>query len=122
MPQADLDQLSKYLASRNDVICAVVFGSARYGTIREDGDLDLAVYFSDKPRGEAYIQFLVEAAEAAEFDVIDMVDLREADAILAFEALSGRFLCKPDPEKTAELTSLVSREYEDVMFRLSHAA
>ncbi len=122
MPQADLDQLSKYLASRNDVICAVVFGSARNGTIREDGDLDLAVYFSDKPRGEAYIQFLVEAAEAAEFDVIDMVDLREADAILAFEALSGRFLCKPDPEKTAELTSLVSREYEDVMFRLSHAA
>jgi predicted nucleotidyltransferase len=122
MPAVNLEQLSAYLSSRPDVICAVVFGSAQNGIAKPGSDLDLAVYFTKKPEGEAFIRFLVDAAEAAEFDVIDLVDLGAADPILAFEALSGRFLCRTDPEKTAELTSLVSREYEDTMVRLNSAA
>ncbi len=122
MPRANLEQLGGYLAARVDVVCAVVFGSAQDGTVREGGDLDLEVSVTEKPKGDAYVDFLVETAEAAEFDVIDLVDLDQADPILAFEALSGRFLCKNDPGKTAALASLVSREYEDVMYRLNHAA
>jgi len=122
MPTVNLERLGDYLSSRADVICAVIFGSAQTGIAKPGSDLDLGVYFTRKPAGDAFIQFLVEAAEAAEFDVIDFIDLGSADPILAFEALSGRFICKVDPERTAELTSLVSREYEDTMFRLHSAA
>lgn len=122
MHKVNLEQLGRYLCSRTDVICAVVFGSAQAGMAKEDSDLDLGVYFRRKPDGETLIQFLVEAATAAEFDVIDLIDLHDAHPILAFEALSGRFICKTDPEKTAELASLVCREYEDAMFRLNRAA
>ncbi len=122
MLHANLEQLGRYLAERGDVICAVVFGSARGGVVAEGSDLDLAVYFVRKPEGEAFIRFLVDAAEAAECDDIDFTDLAQAEPILAFEALSGRFICNTDHGKTASLTSLVCREYEDTMFRLTHAA
>lgn len=122
MPTVNFEKLNEYFCSRTDIICAVVFGSSQDGHVKKGSDLDLGVYFTRTPKGEAYIEFLVETAEVAGFDLIDLVDLRTADPILAFEALSGRFICKVDPEKTAELTSLVCREYEDTMFRLNRAA
>ena len=121
MLEVNLSQLGEYLHSRSDVICAVVFGSAQDGHVRSGSDLDLAVQFSSKPQGENYLQFLVEVADAAEFDVIDLVDLRDVDPILGFEAITGRFICKNDPARTAALSSLISREYEDVMIRLNAA-
>jgi len=122
MLKANLDKLGEYLESRPDVRCAVVFGSAQDGNIKPGSDLDIGIYFSQKPKGEEYINLMVEMAEVAEFDLIDLVDLGTADPILAFEALSGNFICKSDPEKTAKLTSLVCREYEETMFRLNLAA
>jgi predicted nucleotidyltransferase len=122
MHTINLDQLGACLSSRDDVVCAVVFGSARDGVVKEGSDLDIGIYFSEKPDGETLIRLMVEMAEAAGFDVIDLVDLHSANPVLAFEAVSGRFICKNDPGKTAELVSLVSREYEDVMYRLNNAA
>lgn len=122
MPQANLEKLAAYLKSRTDVVFAVVFGSASNGVVPPGSDLDLGVYFAPMPEGEDYIRFLVEAAEAAEFDVIDLVPLQTADTILAFEALSGHVLCKSDPERTAAFTSLVCREYESIMIRFGRAA
>jgi len=122
MLNVNLKNLAEYLSLRKDIICAVVFGSAQNGQVNPGSDLDIGIYFTQKPKGEEYINLLVEMAEVAEFDVIDLVDLGTADPILAFEALSGKFICKSDPEKTAELTSLVCREYEDTMFRLNRAA
>ena len=122
MLNVNLENLGKYLDSRADVLCAVVFGSAKEGIVNPGSDLDIGIYFARKPKGEDYISLLVEMADAAEFDVIDLVDLGTADPILAFEALSGNFICKSDPAKTAELTSLVCREYEDTMLRLNRAA
>ena len=122
MHRADLQRLTCYLRNRPDVVFAVVFGSGQDGRIREGGDLDLGVLLQAKLSPEARIQFMTEAAEAADFDVIDLVDLHDADPILAFEALSGRFLCKNDPALTAIFTSLVCRGYEDDISRLTHAA
>ena len=82
----------------------------------------LGVYFTEPVKGDALINFMVEAAEAADFDVIDFVDLYSTETILAFEVISGNFICKNDPEKTAELFSLISRKYEEAMCRLNHAA
>ncbi len=122
MLEINIAQLKNFFCQREDIICAVIFGSAQSGFVGVDSDLDIGIYFKQKPEGEAYINFLVEVADAAEFDVIDLVDLRSADPILAFEAVSGNFICKNDKNKTAELVSLICREYEDVMFRLNHAA
>ncbi len=122
MLNVNLEKLGEYLGLRKDIICAVVFGSAQDGKVMQGSDLDVGIYFTKKPKGEEYIQLMVEMAEVAEFDVIDLVDLGAADPILAFEALSGKFICRSDPEKTAELTSLACREYEDTMFRLNRAA
>lgn len=122
MLNVNLKNLGKYLDLRVDVLCAVVFGSAKDGKVKPGSDLDIGIFFTQKPKDGKYITLLVEMAEAAEFDVIDLVDLGVADPILAFEALSGKFICKSDPEKTAELTSLVCREYEETMLRLNCAA
>lgn len=122
MHSADFKKLAAYLGGRTDVVFAVAYGSGRDGAVREGGDLDIGVLFRSKPSAEALIQFMTEAAQAAEFDIIDLVDLHDADPILAFEALCGRYLCKNDPGKTAEFASLVSRECEDAMLRLNQAA
>lgn len=122
MLTVNFDQLKEYFSGRDDIICAIIFGSAQNGFVRDGSDLDIGIYFIEKPKGDDYIKFMVEVAEAAEFDVIDLVDLSNADPILAFEVLSGHFICKNDPYKTAELTSLICREYEDIMFRLNSAA
>ena len=122
MLNVNLRKLGEYLDLRADVLCAVVFGSAQDGKVNPGSDLDIGIFFTEKPKGEKYIRLLVEIAEAAEFDVIDLVDLGTADPILAFETLSGNFICRSNPDKTAELTSLVCREYEDTMFRLNRAA
>ncbi|MBL7115903.1 MAG: hypothetical protein ISS35_09065 [Kiritimatiellae bacterium] len=84
--------------------------------------MDLGVYFSRRLKSEEKIEFLVEVATAAEFDEVDLVDLASADPILAFEALSGRFISRSAPSKIAELAARVSREYEETMARLSAAA
>ena len=122
MHMVDLERLASYLDARSDVVFAVVFGSGRDGAIREEGDLDIGVLFRSKPSMDTLVRFMTEAAEVADFDVIDLVDLHNADPILAFEALSGRFLCKNDRGMTAEFTSLISREYEDIMRRYRVAA
>ena len=122
MHKINIKELSKYLKNRSDVICAVIFGSAQDGVVKDGSDLDLGVYFSEQVKGDALIRFMVEVAEAADFDVIDLVDLRSAEPVLAFEVISGNFICKNDPEKTAELFSLICRKYEEVMFRLNSAA
>jgi len=122
MQKINLEQLGRYLDARSDVIGAVVFGSAKDGMVREGGDLDLGVYFSRRLKSEEKIEFLVEVAAAAEFDVVDLVDLASADPILAFEALSGRFVSRSSPSQIAELAARVSREYEETMARLSAAA
>ena len=43
------------------------------------------------------------------------MDLGKASPILAFEAISGRILCKNDPDRTAAAFSLISREFEDAV-------
>jgi len=116
-----LDTLAKFLARRTDVVFAVVFGSAQNGVIAPESDLDLGVCFEPTPTLEERVAFMAEIADMLEFDAIDLTDLGKADPILAFEAISGRFLCKNSRAKTAAFCSLVCREYEDVKAILQDA-
>jgi len=122
MRTLNLDLLSDFLSERKDIAFAVVFGSAADGNPRAGSDLDLGIFFTEKPGSEELIDLLTEVADLLDFDRVDYTDLSKADPILAFEALSGRFLCKNDKVKTAEFSSLISRLYEDIMVRLNTVA
>jgi predicted nucleotidyltransferase len=116
------EALGAFLSKRKDVVFAVLFGSARDGGVRDGGDVDIGIYFDPKPNTEEFVDFLVRTADLLEVDEIDCTDLRSADPILAFEAVSGRMLCKNDPARTAAIVSLISREYEDALWHLQHPA
>ena len=122
MKTLDLDKLKALLVGRPDVAFATVFGSAQDGTVADGSDLDLAVWFDPRPDTNQLADLLTSIADNLGFDNLDLTDLREAEPILAFEAISGRMICKNDKAATADIVSRISREYEDVMWRINHAA
>lgn len=122
MKTVPLEQLSALLRARKDIVFAVVFGSSQNGSLGEDSDVDLGIYFDPDPDTETLVDLLTEVADVLSVDDVDFCDLRRADPILGFEAISGRMLCKNDPARTAEVVSLISREYEDAIWQLQHAA
>lgn len=118
----NFDSLTTYLADREDVVFAVVFGSAQDGELAEESDVDLGVCLREPLDTDALLSFLADVTDCLQFDLIDVVDVSRANPILAFEAISGRFLCRNDIAKTAEVVSLISREYEDAMVQLRRVA
>ncbi len=100
---------------------ATIFGSSADGTVDENSDIDIAVLFQNPPEsGEQKLDYYIRLCDAADLDTVDMVILNGANPILAFEALSGKVICKNDAGKAAGFQSLVCREYEDVMGNLEH--
>ena len=117
----DLDKLGEYLRRDSRVVGATVFGSARDGRVRPGSDLDLAVLFDEPLSGEEFLNFYSDLCDQVPgVEKVDLIRLNHADPILAFEAISGIFLCTNDVDKMAGYFSLVCREYEDVMGNLEH--
>lgn len=118
----DLKHLADFFRADANVACATVFGSAADGSVLPGSDLDIAVLFRQSPAaGEATLRYYTSLCGAVpEVERIDLVNLNQANPILAFEALRGRMLCKNDPERTAAFTSLTCREYEDSIGYLAH--
>lgn len=112
----DLARLERYLAAAPRVVAATVFGSAQDGWVQSGSDLDVAVLFDRPPAADEFLRFYADLCDQLPgVEKVDLVVLNQAEPILAFEALRGRFLCKNDPEQAAAFFSLVCREYEDVM-------
>lgn len=123
MRTLSFDRLVTYLEGREDVVFAAVFGSARDGELEEGSDVDLGVCFLEPLETDALLSFLADVTDCLQFDVIDLVDVsRTNNPILAFEAISGHLLCRNDIARTAEVVSLISREYEDAMVQLRRVA
>ncbi len=115
----DLDRLAAYLRQDLRVAAALAFGSARDGQIRPGSDLDLAVLFDQTLSAAEFLEFYTELCDQIpQVETVDLIRLQQANPILAFEALNGRFLCVNNQEKMAAFFSLVCREYEDVMANL----
>ncbi|MFW5802809.1 MAG: type VII toxin-antitoxin system MntA family adenylyltransferase antitoxin [Verrucomicrobiota bacterium] len=119
--EVDLDKLGEYLHRDPRIVGATVFGSARDGRVRPGSDLDLAVLFDAPLPAEDFLDFYSALCDQVPgVEKVDLICLNQADPILAFEAISGTFLCTNDKEKMAGYFSLVCREYEDVMGNLEH--
>jgi len=64
---------------------------------------------------EFYAFYVDMTARLSSIAELDLVDLRHAGTVLAFEALCGRRLLVWDHDAVAAFASQVAREYEDDM-------
>ncbi len=121
----DLVQLADVFAQDSRVVLAVLFGSAKDGTVRQGSDVDIGVLLSPALSPVDFFNFYVEmTSRLNSIGELDLVDLNHAGSVLAFEALSGRRLFVRDPESVAVFSSLVARQYESDMLHagIGHAA
>lgn len=89
----------------------VLFGSVARGRSRPDSDLDVAVR-CDGPADLDALYLLLAPRLAT--SLLDLVDLRRAGSLLAFQvACHGRLLYERDPGAFRSFQSLASRRYCD---------
>lgn len=114
----DMDKLATAFAEDSRVVVAVLFGSARNGTVRAGSDVDIGVLLSPAlPPLEFYAFYVAMTARLSSIAELDLVDLNHAGSVLAFEALCGRRIFVRDPAALAGFASRVAREYESDMLR-----
>ena len=116
----DIQSLARSIEEKfPEVAFAYLFGSAQNGVVRENSDIDVAVYYKGN---EVFIRFEIEKEVERIVDgkvPVDVVELQKADSILAFEALSGRqlFVRKGEEETYRNFYTLTCRLYEDEIYR-----
>ena len=120
----DMDALTAVFAADSRVVLAVIFGSARDGTVRKGSDVDIGVLLSPAATPlEFYAFYLEMTSRLNTIPELDLVDLNHANSVLAFEALCGQRVFVRDNEIVAVFSSQVARQYEDDMLHAAaHAA
>ena len=118
----DVEALRRFFQKDPNVVLALLFGSSSDGTVSPGSDIDIAVLYEEAPEPlEEYNSYYLRLCDVTgDIAPISLVNLNTADPILAFEALSGRTICRNNPEKAAEYQSLICRQYEDVMGNIEH--
>lgn len=110
----EIDKLSEELKRRcPEVVFAILHGSAKDGFVKEDSDVDIAVYVQDKANFELYHK-ISEAVGAIVGDAQpDIGVLNNAEPVYRFETLKGKLLFSRDENKYLNFYSLTCREYEN---------
>ncbi len=109
------DRLAPMLRDEPGVVAAWLFGSESSGRAVAGSDVDVGILTASPFDWEHLSALSRRLEDAAGGRDVDVVDVRAADPILAFEAVSGRLLFKRDPALVAEAVSLIAREYESAM-------
>ena len=92
---------------------ALLFGSAGTPYFTDESDVDVAVQYGQR-LGLAERLRLAAALAAVIGRAVDLVDLREADPVLAFQVLkSGRIFLLNDPHAYRRFAARVLSEYAD---------
>ena len=120
MRSVDWQRATRVLSAHESIIAAWVFGSAQKGLVGPESDLDIGVLFREPPPFAEWARLRAALQQALQFDAIDLVALNEANAILRFEAVSGRPLFCRDAGHRAAFVSLTAREYEDEIDWVEH--
>jgi len=105
------DKIKDCLEKHTELQAAWLFGSQVSGRTHSESDVDVAVLASQP----LTLDQRLALEEALQTYRLDLVDLRKAGVVLQFEALNGERLHCRSPEKVAEFSSLVGREYESAM-------
>ena len=99
--------------NRPNVNFAYLFGSYAKGYASSSSDLDIGVFFKEKPDILQLAGLRADLQKTLHFDKIDLVSLNGASPILCFEAISGKRIFARDRSDEAAIISLIAREYED---------
>ncbi len=117
----DFDALQPIWEGAPEVVAAWAFGSAQDGQVRPGSDLDIGVLMARPPAFDEQLDLLGRLQDTLALDEVDLVVLNDANAILRFEAVSGRRLFTRDLLALVEFVSLTAREYEDEMAQYARA-
>jgi predicted nucleotidyltransferase len=110
-PESVAQRLADLPLAMPDLQLLVLFGSAVKGRTRAESDIDLGV-FCDGPADLDALYLAV--APRLGTDRLDLIDLRRAGPLLAFEvARTGRLLFERHPRAFRQFQSLASRRYCD---------
>jgi len=122
MKEFSIASLQVALKQHDKIAFALLFGSSKDGRlIKDNADIDIALYLSDKPSADMLAEIVGLCQDAIQYDAIDLVVLNDADPILAFEALSGSLLVCNNEEAYLRFFSLTCRQYEDEMLRIERS-
>jgi predicted nucleotidyltransferase len=115
----DIQLIAKIIEERfPDIPFAYLFGSSQDGVVKPGSDIDIAVYYKG---ADPFARFNVEeqiARAIGRHIQVDIVMLRNADPILAFEALKGKLLFVRDEcmDEYADFYTHTWRMYEDKIY------
>lgn len=104
--------LKGFFAPKEEVLMAFLFGSAARGQLRNDSDVDIAVYLAEGYTGAAVNALWDKLEELLKRDV-DLLLLNKDNPTLAWSALRGLPLLIRDHAFYLEYMLQVSREAED---------
>ena len=89
-----LDTIKKcrdILINYEAIIFAYIFGSYAKGNVREDSDIDIAIYLKDSIGTYAYLDMKMELSEALKREV-DLVILNDSTSLLKYEIYKKNIL------------------------------
>jgi len=118
-----IETLQNYFKSRSDISFAFLFGSAARGKIRQEGDIDIAVYFSPEEdlEWEAFGKIypgenrIALDLERLLHKNVDLIVLNKAKAILADEVVrKGKPIIVKNKGLFLDFLCLISDEAEYV--------
>jgi predicted nucleotidyltransferase len=122
MKEFSITALQEALKKHHTIAFALLFGSSKEGRlIKDNADIDIALYLSDKPSADMLAEIVGLCQDAIQYDNIDLVVLNDSDPILSFEALSGKLLVCNNEETYLSFFSLTCRQYEDEMLRIERS-
>jgi uncharacterized protein len=122
LEETKLEALKDYFNAREDVLFALLFGSAVRGAIREEGDVDIAVYFKPEREMEWEVNRRYGAEDRIGLDMerllhkeIDLIVLNRAKAVLADEIVrKGKPIVIKDRGVFLDFFCLITDEAEYV--------
>jgi uncharacterized protein len=92
-----------------------VFGSEAAGTAREESDIDIALLTQPAPSIDILAKAKAELSDALGREV-DLIDLRRASPILAYQVLkSGVLVVDRNPRRTVDFVASAPARREDVL-------
>ena len=99
-----------------EILFALLIGSASTGIIAKRSDIDIALYYAREPNWET-LSGIMQSISDLHCDVrCDLGVLNHADPVYRYEALKGKLLFTRDQERWLRFYSLSCREYETQMF------
>ncbi|NLC69336.1 MAG: nucleotidyltransferase domain-containing protein [Clostridiaceae bacterium] len=86
-----IEKCKKVLIKYENILFAYIFGSYASGRVREDSDIDIAIYLKEKIDTKEYLDIRMDLMEACGRKV-DLIILSKATPLLKFEVYRNNIL------------------------------